>query len=85
MKENENSLPEEALYIIRFHSLYLYHDKGEYTKFMSEKDHEMLPVLQEFNRYDLYSKSDILYDIDKSKHYYTGLINKFFTNDFLFF
>jgi len=85
MKENENSLPEEALYIIRYHSLYLYHEKGEYSYFLSEKDHRMLPYLKLFNKYDLYSKSDDLDDIANLKPYYVNLIKKFFKSDILRF
>ncbi len=81
---NSNTLPEEALYIIRYHSLYAYHDKGSYKQFMSEKDKKMLNYLKLFNQYDLYSKSDILIDEKKVKPYYSSLFNKFFKNDYLY-
>ena len=61
-EKNSNTLPDEALYIARFHSLYLYHDKGEYLHFQSEKDKKMISILKEFNKYDLYSKSDDIYN-----------------------
>ena len=44
----------------------------------------MFSILKEFNKYDLYSKCDEIYDIEKLKNYYTGLIKKFFKNSFLF-
>ena len=34
-------LPKEALYIIRYHSLYAWHDKGEYEALESEYDRNM--------------------------------------------
>ena len=83
-KKNPNSLPEQALYIARFHSLYSYHDKCEYLQFQSEKDKEFLPVLQLFNDYDLYSKSDEIFNIEDLKPYYTTLLSKFFENTYLF-
>jgi inositol oxygenase len=83
-EKNPNNLPDEALYIARFHSLYLYHDKKEYLHFQSEKDKNMFSYLKEFNKYDLYSKCDEIYDIEKLKDYYVGLINKFFKNTFLY-
>lgn len=49
---------EEALYIIRFHSLYSYHKEGEYDHFVNEKDREMFKWLKLFNQYDLYTKTD---------------------------
>ena len=82
--KNPNSLPIQALYIIRFHSLYAYHDKLEYMQFQSHKDKTLFHWLKLFNKYDLYSKSDILLDSNTLKSYYTGLIQKYFDNDYLF-
>jgi len=57
LKHNQTKLPEEALYIIRFHSLYLHHRENAYEHLMNDKDKKMLPILQRFNKYDLYSKN----------------------------
>lgn len=76
--KNPHTLPEAALYMARFHSLYAYHRDGGYTELMSEKDHRLLPELKKFNKYDLYSKSDTLLDIDALRPYYTTLIDKYF-------
>ena len=81
---NSNTLPEEALYIIRFHSLYAYHDKKSYNKFMSEKDKQMINYLTLFNQYDLYSKSDICIDKNQVRLYYNGLMEKYFMNSYLY-
>ena len=80
--KNQHTLPPEALYIIRFHSLYAYHDKSSYQHFMSSKDREMLHWLKLFNQYDLYTKSDTLHKLSDVKDYYTGLLQKFFSNKF---
>lgn len=82
--KNPNSLPEEALYIARFHSLYAYHDKQEYFRFQSDKDKKFFDILKQFNKYDLYSKSDEIFDIEKLKPYYMNLIKKYFNNTFLY-
>lgn len=82
--KNPNRFPEEALYIIRYHSLYAYHDKSEYYHFRSEKDIKLFPILKTFNQYDLYSKSDLIFSIEELKPYYINLINKFFINPYLF-
>lgn len=45
---NNHSLPEEALYIIRYHSLYPWHFSGAYDYLCSDKDREMLKWVKEF-------------------------------------
>ena len=77
LKNNECSLPEEALYIIRFHSLYSYHKEGEYKHLCNEKDEKMLKWLKLFNKYDLYTKCDNININDEIINYYDGLINKY--------
>lgn len=81
--KNKNRLPPEALYIIRYHSLYVYHTHGEYREYMDATDRAMLPILQHFNSYDLYSKSDERLDADDLKDYYVGLIHAFFDSPLL--
>ena len=83
-EKNPNKLPDEALYMARFHSLYAYHDKNEYFRFQSDKDKEMFSWLKKFNKYDLYSKCDDILDINTLKPYYMDLINKYFANSFLY-
>jgi len=70
-------LPDEALAIIRYHSFYPWHREGAYAQFMTEKDHRMLPWVQAFNPYDLYSKSDTKPDFQALKPYYDELINEY--------
>ena len=82
-EKNPNSIPEEGIYAVRFHSLYAYHDKHDYFHFQSAKDKKMFYWLKKFNKYDLYSKSDIIIDIKEVKPYYINLINKYFINTYL--
>uniref|UniRef100_A0A915HV37 Inositol oxygenase n=1 Tax=Romanomermis culicivorax TaxID=13658 RepID=A0A915HV37_ROMCU len=71
------TLPDEALYIIRFHSFYPWHSAGQYSQFTNEKDRSMLYWIKEFNKFDLYSKVDQPPNIDHLRTYYDGLIEKY--------
>lgn len=78
-KENGTTLPHAALFIIRYHSLYPLHKAGAYKHLMNKEDEEDLKWLNIFNKYDLYSKSKVLVDVDEVKPYYQSLIKKYFT------
>jgi inositol oxygenase len=71
-------LPEEAQYMIRYHSFYPWHREGAYGYLMNDKDRRMLPWVQKFNPYDLYSKSAAAPDVEALKPYYEELISEFF-------
>ncbi|XP_041374918.1 inositol oxygenase-like [Gigantopelta aegis] len=77
LKANVNSLPEEALYVIRFHSFYPWHWNGGYMHLCNNKDLEMLNWVKEFNQFDLYTKSPELPEMEKLIPYYQGLIDKY--------
>lgn len=70
-------LPEPALYMIRYHSFYPWHREGEYEQLLDERDRRMLPWVQKFNPYDLYSKSPQRPDWDKLAPYYSALVEKY--------
>ena len=71
------SLPEEALYMIRFHSFYPWHSSEDYNYLCDEKDMKMLEWIREFNKFDLYSKSDAVPDVDQLIPYYEQLTAKY--------
>ncbi|XP_031263084.1 inositol oxygenase 2-like [Pistacia vera] len=77
-KENGTTLPSAGLFIIRYHSFYPLHKEGAYTHLMNDKDKENLKWLHVFNKYDLYSKSKVLVDVEAVKPYYISLIEKYF-------
>ncbi|XP_012644980.1 inositol oxygenase [Microcebus murinus] len=77
MKFNQFSLPSEAFYMIRFHSFYPWHTGGDYRQLCSQQDLAMLPWVQEFNKFDLYTKCPDLPDVDQLRPYYQGLIDKY--------
>jgi len=71
-------LPPEALYMIRYHSFYPWHKEGAYHQFMDDQDRKMLPWVNEFNPYDLYSKSAERPDVAQVKPFYDELIAEYF-------
>ncbi|HVA00475.1 MAG TPA: inositol oxygenase family protein [Terriglobia bacterium] len=71
-------LPEEALYMIRYHSFYPAHHEGDYEYLMNDHDQEMFRWVREFNPYDLYSKSDEPPKVDALRPYYEDLIAQYF-------
>jgi inositol oxygenase len=71
-------VPEEAQYMIRFHSFYAAHREGAYDWLMNNHDREMFRWVREFNRYDLYTKSDVPPDVAGLTPFYQQLVAKFF-------
>ncbi|ODM93625.1 Inositol oxygenase [Orchesella cincta] len=81
LKRNNCTLPEQALYMIRFHSFYPWHSGGDYMHLVDKTDMKMLPWVLEFNKYDLYTKCTDVPDIEELKPYYQSLIDKYIPGD----
>ncbi len=84
---NKNKLPDEAYYIIRYHSLYLWHYNNEYKYIENDYDKKMKHCVKTFNKYDLYTKTNTLYspeEVEGFKTYYSKLINYYFGTEELF-
>ena len=73
-----NYLPVEAQYMLRFHSFYPWHREGAYEHLTDETDREMMKWVLEFNKYDLYTKTDVRPDPKALKPYYEELFAEFF-------
>ncbi len=71
-------LPEEGLYMIRYHSCYPIHKEGAYSYLMNDHDRQMFRWVDAFNPYDLYSKGHAKPDVRELKPYYQELIAEFF-------
>jgi len=71
-------LPQEALYMIRYHSFYAAHREGAYEYLMDDYDRDMFKAVKEFNPYDLYSKSSDRPDQAALRPYYEKLIAEYF-------
>jgi len=77
LKHNKTTIPEEGLRMIRYHSFYPWHSGGDYMHLCNKRDLDMMPWVLEFNKYDLYTKSSDLPDIEALKPYYQSLIDKY--------
>ena len=76
----KHHLSESSLRVIRYHSLYPFHDKGSYQELLNDDDkHVLFPALKKFNKYDLYSKLDRDFIVTPEiKHYYDQLLKEYF-------
>jgi inositol oxygenase len=72
-----NYLPQPAQYMIRFHSFYAWHREGAYGYLLDDTDRAMLPWVQKFNPYDLYSKNPERPQLADLKPYYDSLMAKY--------
>jgi inositol oxygenase len=70
-------LPEEGLYMIRYHSFYPGHRERAYDYLMNDKDRAMFDWVRKFNPYDLYSKSAERPKLADVKPYYDDLIREY--------
>ncbi|XP_014771482.1 inositol oxygenase [Octopus bimaculoides] len=77
LKHNTCYLPEEALCVIRYHSFYPWHTCNDYGYLCDNKDQEMLKWVQNFNPFDLYTKSPVIPDVDEIRPHYEKLIEKY--------
>ncbi len=71
-------LPEEALYMIRYHSCYAIHKEGAYGHLMNDRDRRLFAAVRAFNPYDLYSKVDTRPNVAQLRPYYEELISEYF-------
>lgn len=72
-----NKLPEEAMVMIRYHSFYPWHSGGSYSELLNDKDQEYLKLIKDFNKYDLYTKSQKIYDLEDVRGYYQPIAEKY--------
>ena len=71
-------LPAEAQYMLRYHSFYPWHRENEYTRLTNARDRALLPWVNKFNPYDLYTKSHTKPDVEKLRPFYEDLIAEYF-------
>lgn len=70
-------LPEEGLYMLRYHSFYSQHREQAYNHLMTDHDHKMFEWVNLFNPYDLYSKNPNQKSWEELKPYYEALVAKY--------
>ncbi len=74
----KDHLPEEALYMLRYHSFYPAHREGAYGHLMNDRDRRMFEWVRAFNPYDLYTKNHEKPDVAKLRPFYDELIKEYF-------
>lgn len=74
----KGQLPDEALYMLRYHSFYPWHKEEEYSNLLNDRDRSMLKWVRAFNRYDLYSKGSARPNVQELMPYYEELTKEFF-------
>lgn len=73
----KDHLPEEGLYIIRYHSFYAQHRERAYDHLMDAHDHAMFKWVDKFNPYDLYTKAPVRPNVKELRPYYEDLAAKY--------
>ena len=73
----KDHLPEEGLYMLRYHSFYAWHRENEYEYLLDDHDREMLKWVRLFNPYDLYSKNPEPPNWNELRPYYEDLVAKY--------
>jgi len=73
----KDHLPEQGLYMLRYHSFYAQHKEGAYDHLMDDHDHEMFKWVNLFNPYDLYSKNPTPPNWKALRPYYEDLVSKY--------
>ena len=73
-------LPQESLYMIRYHSFYSQHKENAYNHLLNELDIKMFEWVKKFNKYDLYSKAPTPPDSKALRPYYEDLVSKYLPN-----
>lgn len=74
-------LPEPALDVVRYHSFYAAHRERAYEHLLDASDQGRLETVRQFNRYDLYSKTDERPDWPALRPYYEDLVAEFLPDE----
>ena len=72
-----NTIPEAGMVMVRYHSFYPWHTGGSYARLTNEKDEQYKKWILDFNQYDLYTKSQKIYDLNDVKDYYEPIAEKY--------
>ena len=82
---NGHKMPQDAEYIVRYHSLYAWHSSNVYDYLQDKEDARMKKIVKEFSNFDLYTKNDALpkewnHDL---RAYYSGLVKKYISTSMI--
>jgi inositol oxygenase len=63
--------------MIRYHSFYPWHSGGSYAELLSPEDSVKLEIIKDFNKYDLYTKCQKIYELEEVREYYQPIAEKY--------
>ena len=72
-----NKIPKAGMVMTRYHSFYPWHSGGSYGEILSKSDQQYKEWILDFNQYDLYSKSELTFDLEKLKDHYLPIAKKY--------
>lgn len=72
-----NKLPKKAMVMIRYHSFYPWHTGGSYNQLLNKTDAQYLEWIRDFNKYDLYTKCQKIYNLEDVVEYYQPIAEKY--------
>ncbi|MBS1618019.1 MAG: Myo-inositol oxygenase [Bacteroidetes bacterium] len=72
-----NTIPEQGMVSVRYHSFYPWHTGNSYEELLCEKDKQYKEWIKSFNRFDLYTKRPESFDLESLKRYYQPIIEKY--------
>ncbi|MCL4113000.1 UNVERIFIED_CONTAM: hypothetical protein GTU68_043922 [Idotea baltica] len=81
----ENRIPEAGMVMVRYHSFYPWHTGDSYSQFTTEKDDQYKEWIKDFNKYDLYTKSQKIYALDEVREYYQPIVEKYLGSEPIYF
>ena len=84
LRASSTKLPEAAFRIVRYHSLYAWHQGGAYTALENEEDKAYKGWVTLFNTHDLYSKKNAPVSVQDVKEYYSTLAAEFLPHGLCF-
>lgn len=76
-----NTIPEAGMVMVRYHSFYPWHTGNSYTEITTKKDDQYKEWIKDFNKYDLYTKCDRIFNLDEIKSYYQPIAQKYLGNE----
>ena len=73
--------------MIRYHSLYAWHSGTSYDYLENDLDKQIKPWVQDFNKYDLYTKDDSnqVQWSEELREYYTELVSRYISSDLIIY
>ena len=81
----ENRIPEAGMIMVRYHSFYPWHTGESYSHFTTTRDDQYKEWIKDFNKYDLYTKSQKIYALEEVREYYQPIAEKYLGSGPIYF